>query len=508
MADFSNFQFYNFSGGLDFKHSAPLVSQSEKEVAWADGFNIELLQSGGITRMNGSQLFAAIEGEKILGGFEGENNGKSFLVVVTASGKFYSYENSGFVLKKSDLTPNQIPNFKVYLNGVFVVNGVDDPFLFVPGNSPEISQANATTTGGTNIRSLALEVYKGRIWMANGSTLYYSALGKFDDWQTQNDAGSISNFHNDTSPITALCNFKDVLVIHKKESSFILSGNSPENFVITPFSNLGAISPMGINVANGRQIFFNRAVYPFVINELGEITQGSAISENIKTKLESFNNSKNEKCILLNFKNKSQIWCFLYENNDDYFHTILIYDYFNNAWFQRIVPYDITSAWEYQGGIYCGLRDGKIVKESVGTSFMGAPIEFNWKSPFFHFGKVDKYKTVEHVALILSMDKDNNFNYQTRKNYSNYYIEDKDSFTNIQSNTLVFCDENGKNGQGVLDNYTQKYGFITLEDNMLNKFETLATGSNKSFQIELFGNKLSDCISLLGIEFKEVYFDV
>ena len=66
----------------------------------------------------------------------------------------------------------------------------------------------------------------------------------------------------------------------------------------------------------------------------------------------------------------------------------------------------------------------------------------------------------------------------------------------------------GKNGQGVLDNYTQKYGFITLEDNMLNKFETLATGSNKSFQIELFGNKLSDCISLLGIEFKEVYFDV
>jgi hypothetical protein len=342
--------------------------------------------------MNGSQLFAAIEGEKILGGFEGENNGKSFLVVVTASGKFYSYENSGFVLKKSDLTPNQIPNFKVYLNGVFVVNGVDDPFLFVPGNSPEISQANATTTGGTNIRSLALEVYKGRIWMANGSTLYYSALGKFDDWQTQNDAGSISNFHNDTSPITALCNFKDVLVIHKKESSFILSGNSPENFVITPFSNLGAISPMGINVANGRQIFFNRAVYPFVINELGEITQGSAISENIKTKLESFNNSKNEKCILLNFKNKSQIWCFLYENNDDYFHTILIYDYFNNAWFQRIVPYDITSAWEYQGGIYCGLRDGKIVKESVGTSFMGAPIEFNWKSPFFILEKLINIK--------------------------------------------------------------------------------------------------------------------
>ncbi len=508
MADFHNYQFYNFSGGLDFKHSAPLIPQSEKGAAWADGVNVELLQSGGITRMYGSQLFAKIDGEKILGGFEGENNGQSFLVVVTDLGKFYYYNNGEFVLKKSGLARNTVPNFKIYLNGVFVVNGVDDPFLFIPGNNPEIVQANAVTTGGTNIRSLALEVYKGRIWMANGSTLYYSALGKFDDWTTQNDAGSISNFHNDTSPITALCNFKDVLVIHKKDCSFILSGNSPENFVIAPFSNLGAMSPMGINVANGRQIFFNRAIYPFVVNELGEITQGSAISDRIESKLSAFQNSKNDKCLFLNYKNKSQIWCFLYESNDDFFHTILIYDYINNAWFQRVVPYDITCAWEYQGDIYSGLNDGRIVKESVGSSFLGQPIKFSWKTPFFHFGQVDKYKTVEHVSLILSADKDNNFNYQTRKNYSNYYIDDKDSFTNIQSDTLVFCDEYGKQGQGVLNDYTHDYGYITLSDKLLNKFETLATGSNKSFQIELFGDKLSDCISLLGIEFKEVYFDV
>ena len=30
MSDFRNYQFYNFQGGLDFKNSAPLVEQGEK----------------------------------------------------------------------------------------------------------------------------------------------------------------------------------------------------------------------------------------------------------------------------------------------------------------------------------------------------------------------------------------------------------------------------------------------------------------------------------------------
>ena len=41
MADFKNYQFYNFKGGLDFKNSAPLVEQSESKVAWADSYNVE-----------------------------------------------------------------------------------------------------------------------------------------------------------------------------------------------------------------------------------------------------------------------------------------------------------------------------------------------------------------------------------------------------------------------------------------------------------------------------------
>lgn len=508
MNNFKNYQYYNFKGGLDFKNSPPLVEQSEKRVFWSDGYNVELLQNGGIVKMNGSQLFAKLPSEEeIIAGFQGENFGYKFLVVVTKNGNFYHYENGEFVLKHSGLAVDAKPAFKVYLNGIFVSNGVDEPFLFVPGNNPEIITANAVTASNHNIRGVAVEVYKGRIWIADGSTLYYSALGKYNDWASSNDSGSISNFHNDTSPITALCCFKDVLVIHKENSSFILSGNSPDNFTIQPFSNLGALSPFGIVTANGKHLFFNKQVYPFVINDLGEIIQGSAISSIIENKFDEFINSQNRQCVFLNYASKSQIWCFLYKSNKNYIDTILIYDYANNAWFQRIVPYKITSAWECDDGIYTGLADGRIVKEDAGSSFLGEPIEFLWSSPFFHFGLVNSYKTIESLALVFATNKDNNFNFQVKKDYSSYEVYDKTFFSNTNSNTLVFYDNDGQLGQGVLNSETEDFGYVTLPAQKVENYLTNITGANKSVQIQIYGQELYNSVSLLGLEFREVYVD-
>ena len=510
MSDFRNYQFYNFQGGLDFKNSAPLVEQNEKKASWADGYNVELLQNGGITKMKGSQLLAQMPEEskdEIIGGFEGEKNGNKFLVVVTSDGNFYQVIGDNFVLKKSGLTAGAKPNFKVYLNGVFVSNGFDEPFLFIPDVQNEIKPTNCTTSGGHAIRGNALEIYKGRVWIADGSTLYYSALGKYNDWRSENDAGSISNFHNDTSPITALCCYKNALVIHKKEASFILTGNSPDNFTIQPFSNLGAISPFGINTADGRHLFFNRQIYPFQVNELGEIVQGSAVSLIIESKLDEFLNTKNENCMLLNYKDKSQLWCFLYKSNQDYIKEILVYDYINNAWFIRKVPYEISSAWEFDGIIYSATPDGKIIKEAVGSSFLGETVDFMWMSPFFHFGQVNIPKTVEELALVLSTDRDNNFHFQVRKDYSMYEIFDRDFFTNIASNTLVFSDNEGNHGQGVLNDENTEYGYVTLPPQKVENFLTNITGSNKAIQIEVFGNELHHSLALLGLEFRDVYFD-
>ena len=508
MAKFKNFQFYNFSGGLDFKNSPPLISQTEKKVSWANAYNVELLQGGGVSQMKGSQLVAQLpENEKIIAGFESEQGENSFVVIVTDSGKLYQYIGGQFLLKYDKLTPTIKPNFKTYLNGVFVSNGIDEPFLFLPNHDPEILPANAITASGHKIKGKALEVYKGRIWIAEGASLYYSALGKYDDWASENDAGSISNFHNDTSKITALCCFKDVLVVHKEDKSFILSGNSPDNFVIQPFSDLGAISPYGITTANGCHVFFNKQIYPFLINDLGEIVQGSAISRNIQNKLAEFENIKNNECIFLNYKVQSQLWCFLYKTNEDYFNTIFIYDYANDAWLQRIVPYKITSAWLSGGDIYTGLSDGRLVVENVGTSFLGEPLMFSWSTPFFHFGQIQADKTIESLSLVFAANKDNNFKFQVRKNYSDYEIFDQAEFSNLNSNTLVFCDSEGKNGAGILDSDDVKYGFVTLPAQKIENYFANISGANKAVQIQLYGDELKNSLALLGLEFKEVCID-
>ena len=60
MSNFRNYQFYNFKGGLDFKNSAPLIEQSEKKSSWADGYNVELLENGGIVQMKGASFVAQL----------------------------------------------------------------------------------------------------------------------------------------------------------------------------------------------------------------------------------------------------------------------------------------------------------------------------------------------------------------------------------------------------------------------------------------------------------------
>ncbi|MDD3593017.1 MAG: hypothetical protein PHX18_00145 [Candidatus Gastranaerophilales bacterium] len=510
MAKFRSFQYYNFSGGLDFKSSPPLVAQDEKKCSWSDGFNVELLKGGGIVKMKGSQLYAVLPeslSDEIIGGFEGENEGNSFLVVVTKNGKFLYYNNEEFIVKKADLTPETKPNFKKFLNGVFVSNGIDDPFLFIPGSSQEIYQANATTAGNHQIRGQAVEIYKGRIFIGDGAALYYSALGKFNDWTSANDAGVINNFHNDTSPITALCCYKDTLIIHKAQQTFVLTGNSPGNFTIEPFSNLGSVSPFATNASHGIQVFFNNGIYPFTVNELGQIIQESALSGIIKNKLQDFVNYANREAMLLNYYDKSQLWCFLYRSNKKYFDTILIYDYVNKAWFQRIAPYEIVAAWEYEGQILCSLRDGRIVKEAVGSSFLGEPVTFSWSSPFFHFGNININKTIENLYLILAMDEDNNFNCQVKKNYSDYEIEDNSAFSHLESNTLVFYDDHGQKGQGVLDDDDVAYGYVTMTTDKVIDFSSVISGSNKSVQLQFFGDKLYHSLALLGVEFCDVFFD-
>ena len=60
--------------------------------------------------------------------------------------------------------------------------------------------------------------------------------------------------------------------------------------------------PVAINIANGRHLFFNKQIYPFQVNELGGIIQGSAVSLIIGNKLKDLSKTQYLKIVAKNNK--------------------------------------------------------------------------------------------------------------------------------------------------------------------------------------------------------------
>lgn len=109
--------------------------------------------------------------------------------------------------------------------------------------------------------SQLLFVPKGRLWVASGSTLYYSALGKYNDFSTEDDAGYINNFFTNTDSITALKTYKDYLAIYKKDSvALYYLGQAMMIFKITPFADKGT-SANSVVTVNNKQYFVNQGIF-------------------------------------------------------------------------------------------------------------------------------------------------------------------------------------------------------------------------------------------------------
>lgn len=62
-------------------------------------------------------------------------------------------------------------------------------------------ECELNNASGERVKGEVLTVYRSRVWVASGSTIYYSALGSYTDFTTEDDAGYISDFHTDTSEL-------------------------------------------------------------------------------------------------------------------------------------------------------------------------------------------------------------------------------------------------------------------------------------------------------------------
>ena len=162
------------------------------------------------------------------------------LIIVTASGKIYIYreDSNSLTLLDKTLTGSNI-KFANFLRGIVVATESDEMFYIKDNNTSDIASCKFKDKSGNNIYPDCICIYQGRLWCAKESTVYYSALGTYDNFELENDAGYINDFHTDTNNIIGMQNYKEYLAIYKKDKVYLLSGSNPSDFAVTPFADKG-----------------------------------------------------------------------------------------------------------------------------------------------------------------------------------------------------------------------------------------------------------------------------
>lgn len=497
--------YYNLAGGINQSLTKTELGIDTKKVYWADSENVEILQNRGIVKQKGNSLLLEI-GEEITGMAELSAYDVNKLIITTVSGKIYVYDENHSIKTLVDKTLiGKKPVFLNFLNGMLVMTEADGLFYIKNNSAYDVVDCGLKDLSDNIIVGASMAIYRGRVWVAKDAAIYYSALGTYNDFKTENDAGYINEFHTDTGSITALKPYKDYLAVYKDNSVYLLSGISPEDFSITLFANKGAVSSEAIVNVENKQYFLSNGIFALEqVGELNQIQLGSEISQKIKEEFSLFVTQKDAFC--LHYEQRSQMWYFFPYADDDYFHIVWINDYVNKAWYKRVIPQDIVCACMYNGLVYTADKDGNVYKEDFGTTFNGEAIKFIWKSPFLALSNPHHRKMIDEFYFLLDTEYDNDFNFSVYKDYDSEYSDDTERIFSVHQDHLIWADDDMSDDLPC--HWTPDGASVpvwSVNKDTMEKAEI--SEANYSVQLCVSGDDITQSCAIIGLQFREVYND-
>ena len=502
--------YYNLSGGINLALTKTELGIDTKKMYWSDSKNVEIYKNRGISKQLGNTLICSVpEGEAITGLHEMFYRDDSKLVITTDTGKIYVFNplNNSMTLLSGKTLQGKKPRFASFLNGVLCITEKDGLFYINNNSSFSIEDCNLKNASGLTVTGDVLTVYKSRVWVASQSTIYYSALGTYNDFTSDDDAGYISDFHTDTSEITALKSYKDYLAIYKKDKVYLLTGTSPSDFAIVPFADRGTVAPRCVANVDNKQYFLSSGIFALEqVGELNQIQLGSEISLKIRPEFDSFDKSKLSEAICVHYENKNQMWFFIPYAAQDYYQTIWINDYVNKAWYKRVVPQNITTAAIFEDYVVSADSEGNIYRENYGSTFNGTSIDFMWKSPFLSIGSPHHRKVIDEFYFILDDACDNNFNFSVYKDYDSQFSDDSEKIYSVHYDQLIWADDD--TSENLPCHWTLDDADVPVwpvNKDVLEKAEI--SESNYAIQLCVEGSEQSEDIAIIGLQFREIYND-
>ena len=436
--------YFDLSGGINQSSTKTELGLNPKKIFWSDSENIEIYNNKGLTRQKGNRLLVELpDSERITGMCEMESDDAYKLLITTEIGSIYIYkevENS--LIKLDKVLTGTKPILVQFLRGVIVSTESDAMFYIKDNEQFDIVDCAFEDISGNVCSPDCITVYKGRVWCGKDSTIYYSALGTYNDFKTEEDAGYINDFHTDTSDIVAMHTYKDYLAIYKKDKVYLLSGSNPSDFSITLFADKGSIAKNSIVNVDNKQYFLSNGIYALEqVGELNQIRLGSEISQNIREEFKNFDTSRMKDMFVIHYQNKHQMWFFFPYSDISFYHTIWINDYLNKAWYKRVLPQNITTATIFNSCMLTADDCGRIYQEDFGGTFNGVPISFMWKSPFLALGNVLHRKLIDEFYFVLDDINDNKFKFSLYKDYDSEYKDDVELIYSKHFSHLVWGGE-------------------------------------------------------------------
>ena len=501
--------YFNLSGGINQSLTKTELGSDTRSLFWTDSKNIEVYDNRGLVKQKGNVLLTQLPvEEKIICMCELESDDVYKLFIVTQNGKIYVYASNSnqLTLVNKTLTGQKV-SMTPFLRGVIVKTESDSLFYIKDNENLEIEDCNLVDDNNQYIYPDGICVYKGRVWCYKNSTIYYSALGTYDNFSLEDDAGYINDFYTDTSDITGMKNYKDYLAIYKKERVYLLSGSNPSDFAVIPFADKGTFSNNSIVNVDNKQYFLSNGIYALEqVGELNQIRLGSEISRNISNEFDLINKTRISETIAINYKNKHQIWFFFPYVNDDYYHTIWINDYVNHAWFKRVVPQNLTYAVMFNSNVITADNKGRIYREDYGSSFNGTVIDFMWKSPFLSFNKPHHRKIIDEFYFVLDDNADNKFNFSVYKDYDGNYYGDKELIFSRHYNQLLWAKENQIDESVSYWPGDEADGLVwSIGTDTIEKAEICDSCYSVMLCVE--GTEADDNCAIIGLQFREIYND-
>lgn len=275
------------------------------------------------------------------------------------------------------------------------------------------------------IRGLAINTFCGRLIVGSGNGLYYSELGKPNGWDEQGESGAgvIQSFYNDMSDIKALGLYASYLVIHKEFASYLLSGPSPTEWTVSPFASISCDSQQSYVQTNTRYYVYSKeniGIYPLLQHtSFTDKNLGQDISRNVRNIFMQVDNDACDKIFAVRHPKKRYMIFYMPSSFGNGSSLGVVFDFQTKTWLLRLVPQNVTIAFEYNDNVYIGTRDGKILREFSGKTFDNEPINAYWKSPWFTFGDDTIYKSIEEFCITLADDDECDFYFNAYRNGGN-----------------------------------------------------------------------------------------